>query len=101
MSNVQSAVTCESERVPSSKAVYFGISKLVLYFPYNFHAPCILLFTVYFHVPCTVHFSVYFHTVMSMFVFICYAVKRFHFVFIKDLTSVSHSNERAVTAENA
>ena len=27
-------------------------------------------------------------------------IKRFNFVFIKDLPSVSHSNERAVTAEN-
>ena len=27
-------------------------------------------------------------------------IKRFNFVFIKDIQSVSHSNERAITAEN-
>ena len=70
--NVQSAVTCESWRVPSPKSVYFGISNPILYFPHNFHVPSILLFTVYFHVPCTVHFTVYFHTVTSMFLFLCY-----------------------------
>ena len=47
--NVQSAVTCESGRVPSCKSVYFGISKLILCFPYCFHVPCTVLFTVYFH----------------------------------------------------
>ena len=31
---VQSAVTCESGRAASRKSVYFGISKLILYFPY-------------------------------------------------------------------
>ena len=70
--NVQSVVLCESGRVPSRKSVYFGISKLILYFPYNFHVTCILLFTVYFHVPCTVHFTVYFRTVISMFFFLFY-----------------------------
>ena len=70
--NVQSAVTCESGRVPSRKSVYFDISKLILYFPDNFHVPCILLFTTYFHVPCNVHFTVYFHIVISMFLFLCY-----------------------------
>ena len=70
--DAQSAVTCEYGRVPSRESVYFGISKLVLYFPYNFHVPCILGFTVYFHVPCTVHLTVCFHTVSSMFLFLYY-----------------------------
>ena len=30
-------------------SVYFGISKLTLYFPYCFHVPGTVLFTVYFH----------------------------------------------------
>ena len=70
--NDQSAVTCEFGRVPSLNSAYFGISKLILYFPDNFHVPCILLFTVYFQVPYTVHFTVYFHNVISMFFFLCY-----------------------------
>ena len=70
--NVQSAVTYESGRVPSRKSVYFGISKRILYFPDNFHVPCILLFTVYFNVPCTVHFTLYFRTVISTFLLLCY-----------------------------
>ena len=71
--NVQSAVSCQSGQLPSRKSVYFGISKRILYFPYNFHVPCTLLFTVYlFHVPCTVHFTMYFHTIISIFLFLCY-----------------------------
>ena len=69
--NVQSAVTCESERVPSHKFFCFGISKLIPYFPNFFHVPCILHLTVYFHVPCTVLYIVYFNTVISMFCFLC------------------------------
>ena len=70
--NVQSAVTCKSEPVPSRKSLYFGINKLILYFPDNFHMPCILLFTVYFHVPYAVYFTVHFQTVISMFLFLSY-----------------------------
>ena len=70
--NVHSTVSCKSGRVPSRKSVYFGISKLILYFPDNFHVPCTWLFTVYVHVPCTVHFTVYFHSLISTFLFFCY-----------------------------
>ena len=94
---VQSAVTCESGRVPSRKSVYFGISKPILYFPYYFHVPCIVLFTVYFHVPCTVLFSFF---VIDRTRKQTLLIKRFNFVFIKDLPSVSQSNERAATTEN-
>ena len=30
-------------------AVYFGISKLILHFPYRFYVPGALFFTAYFH----------------------------------------------------
>ena len=93
---VQSVVTCKSGRAPSCKSVCFGISKLVLYFPY------------YFHVPCTVLFTVYFRTVISMLRFLCYwshskvnAVNQTIQLFLtKDLPSISQSNVQAVTAKN-
>ena len=59
--NIKNAVTCECGReVPSRKSVYFGVSKLILYFPY------------FFHVRCTVLFTMYFHTVLPMFYLLCY-----------------------------
>ena len=43
---VQSEVTCESGRAPSRESVYFGISKLTLYFPYfMYHVLCFSLCT--------------------------------------------------------
>ena len=69
---VQSAVACESGRVPLRQSVYFGINKPILYFPHNFYVPSILTLTVYFHVPFLVDFTVYFHTVISMLLFLCY-----------------------------
>ena len=55
-----------------TSTITYVISKLILYFPYNFHVPCILLFTVYFHVPCTVRFTVYCNNVIPIFLFLCY-----------------------------
>ena len=106
--NVQSAVTWKSGIVSSRKSVYFGISKLILYFSDSFHLPCILLFTVYFHVPSTVRLIVYFRTVISMFLFLCHcshwkvnAVNQtIQLCFYQRFTMVSHSNEEAVMAEN-
>ena len=86
--NVQSTIRCKSGLVPSRMSAYFGISKLILYFPYCFH------------VPCTIPFTVYFCTVISMFRFFCYWFKPFNFVFSKDIPLVSWSNVQAVTAEN-
>ena len=68
----------------------------------------ISLFTVHFHVSCTVHFTMYLQTVISLFSFFVIDrtrkqtlfIKQFNFVFIKDLPSVSLSNDRAITAEN-
>ena len=37
---VQGAVTCESGREPSGTSVYFGISKLVFYFPFFMYMYC-------------------------------------------------------------
>ena len=96
--NVQSAVTSKSGRVPSRKSVFFffGISKHMLYFPYCFHVPETVVFTVYFQtvLPCFA-FSVIDCTWKQTLL-----IKRFNFVFIKDLPSVSQSNVQAVTAKN-
>ena len=104
----KSSMMCESGRVTSRKSVYFGISKLILYFPDNFHVPCIFLFTVYFHVPCTVHFTVYFRTVISMFLFLCYWLhsnakavnKTIQLCFYQRFTIGQSFKRRALTAEN-
>ena len=99
---------CRTGRVSSRNSAYFGISKLIFYFPYCFHLPCAILFTVYFYVPCTVLFTVHFNTInicFPLFVIDCtqkqkLLIERFKFVFIKDLPSVSQSNEQAVTVKN-
>ena len=92
---VQSAVTCESGRALSPKSVYFGTSKLILYFPYFMY-----------HV-------LYFHCVLSHCNFRvlqqylrCFRewshsllIKWFNFVFTKDLPLISQSNVQAVKAE--
>ena len=106
--NVQSAVTCESGRVPPRKSFYFSISKLILYFLYCFHVPCAVLFSVLSCIPSTVLFTVYLHIVVSMFRFLCYwshskanAVDQtIQLDFIKDLPSITQSNLQAATAEN-
>ena len=95
---VQSTVTCESGWAPSRKSVYFGIHKLIFYFPYFMY-----------HV---LHFSLCFHIVISVFCTSIYAVfvidrtrkqtlliKWFNIVFTKDLPSISLSNIQAVKAE--
>ena len=89
---VQSVVMCKSGQAPSRKSVYFGISKLILYFPY------------YLYVPCTVLFTVYFHTVISMLHLDrtrkqMLLIKRSNFVLTEDLPSISQSNVQAVTAK--
>ena len=111
--NVKSAVTCESEWLPSRKSLYFGISKLILYFPYYFHVPCTMLF-MYHVLLCTWMYHLpYFSLCTFTLQFPCFAffvidrtrkqtllIKRFNFVFIKDLPSISQSNEKVVKAEN-
>ena len=106
--NAQSAATCESGRVPSHKSVYFGISKLILYFSYCFHVPFTVLSTVYFHIPSAVLFTVYFHTLISVFCFFVIdctrkqtlLIRQFNFVYLKDLPSICQSNVQGLTAEN-
>ena len=57
---VQSGETCKSGRAPSHKSVYFGTSKLILYFPYFMYHE--------------LYFSLYFHAVTSVFRTSIYAV---------------------------
>ena len=94
---VQSAVTCESGRASSRKSVYFGISKLILYFPYfMYHVWCMILFTVYFHTVISVlRTSIYAVFVIDRTRKQTLLMKWVHFVFTKDLPSISQSNVQA------
>ena len=98
---VQSAVTCESRRASSRKSVYFGISKLILYFPYfMYHVWCMILFTVYFHTVISVlRTSIYAVFVIDRTRKQTLLMKWVHFVFTKDLPSISQSNVQAAKAE--
>ena len=96
ISNLKSAITCKSRRVPlSSKIVYSGISKLLLQFPNSFHMLCTILSIVNFH---TVPF-------MFLFLFLLTALESRYcpssnsFLFRKSLI-IGHLNVPAATAEN-
>ena len=90
---VQGVVMCKSGQAPSRKSVYFGISKLILYFPYYLYVPCTVLFTVYFH---TVISSLHLDRTRKQ----TLLIKRSNFVLTEDLPSISQLNVQAVTAKN-
>ena len=87
--NVYSAITSECGRVPSCKSVYFGISKLILFFhiAFIYHVLCFILYSscfAFFVIDCT-------RKQVQL-------IKLFKFIDVKDLPSVSQSNVQAVTA---
>ena len=102
---VQSAVTCESGRAESLKSArksfYFGISKLILYFPNFIYRLLYVLFTVLFYSKISVfRTSIYAFFVINLTWKQTLWMKLFNFVFTKDLPSISQSNVQAGEAEN-
>ena len=97
--DIQSAVPCESGRVPSRKSVYFDISKLIC-------ISCTTSCTFCCAFSCTMCYTFYcalslrnLRVSLSLFIDCTrkqtLLIKGFNFIFIKDLPSVSQSNGQA------
>ena len=85
---------------PSHKSVYFGISKLILYFPYFMYHILSVLFTAYFHSAISVFCaSIYAFFVIDPTRKQMLLIKWFNYAFTKDLPSISQSNVQAVKSE--